>query len=472
MIFVDRLKYNERFPWVNYGIIVLNALVYLLVNVPLMVSGSINGLSELYKEWGFVGERFSFATLLTCLFLHGGPDHIIVNMLVLWIFGGNVERRLGHSLYLGVYLVTGVCGTLLFHAFNADPTLPLVGASGAISGIMGMYAIFFPRLKIDLIYGIPFIGWSGVMKVHAFVVMGLFFAKDVIEHFATMGKDEVAHLGHIGGFLSGAAIALVVRKLVVERSFILSSEEPSADDLQAEVQTHHQSSVIRRAAFAVGQTTRMAVLARKHVPFPPDKLPANGFHPAIMEKLRTQAAQSQGLYFRNLEYATALHLRAALQRSFPTPYMLLPEAKFVELPPSEAVRDADFELRGAKLRLGDYPVLVLPFREIPMAVAGRIAPAGGGEPLDLVALFAHRPWRRYILNSRILSFEMIRAQGGPAPGISDLAARMLKLKRIRVVNKGLVNLSAAEPMEKSQFATMEEFDTYTLWLLNMVGLAQ
>lgn len=472
MIFVDRLRYNERFPWVNYGLIAANILIFLFVNVPLMASGSEDAFIKLHGDWGFVGARFSAITLVTCMFLHAGFEHIVVNLLLLWIFGANVERRLGHAIYLAAYLVTGICGTLLFHAFNPTPELPLVGASGALSGVMGLYAVFYPRWKLDFIFGLPLTGWSGVFKVPAFIVMGLFFLKDVVEYFATLGDTEVAHLGHIGGFLSGAAIGLAVRRAFRERSFILSAEPPSENELQAEIRAWSHSSVLRpRAAYAVAASSRVAVIARSHSPFRAEDLPQDGFPDAVVEQLRNEVRQTRGLYFRSLEFGTATQLVTLLQRTYSFRYLIQPASRFTELPPSEAPVDIDFDERGARLRLSDSPLLLLPYRELLMALAGCVAPPGG-RPMDVIALFARRPWRRYVLNPRILTFDMLRARGQAGAGLREIAARVLKYRGIRIVNKGLLNLEAGEPMGRLSFEGMSDFDNYALWLMNMVGLAQ
>lgn len=472
MIFFDRLRYNDRFPWINYGLIAANVLVFLAVNVPLMASGSEEALVELYRNWGFVGGRFSAITLVTCMFLHGGFEHIILNLLLLWIFGANVERRLGHTAYLAAYLLTGICGTLLFHAFNPTPDLPLVGASGALSGVMGLYAVFFPRWRLDFVFGIPLTGWSGVFKIPAFVVMGLFFLKDIVEHFATLGESDVAHLGHIGGFLSGMAIGLAVRRVLRERNFILLPEPPDRNELQAEVRTPAVSSVmLRRAAYAVAAASRVAVIARTHAPFRAEDLPKDGLPDFVVEQLRDEVRRTRGLYFRNLEFGTAARLVALLQRTFSARYLIEPASKFTELPPSDAPRDIDFDRWGARIRFGNLPVLALPYRDLLMAVAGRVV-SPDGTAADMIALFGRQPWRRYVLNPRILTFELLRSQGLGEAGLREIAARILKHRGMRIVNKGLLSLEAGEPMDRLTFEGLADFDNYTLWLINMVGLAK
>jgi hypothetical protein len=308
--------------------------------------------------------------------------------------------------------------------------------------------------------------------VHAFIVMGLFFLKDIIEHFATLGDTEVAHLGHIGGFLSGAAIGFAIRRAFRERSFILLTEAPSENELHAEVRTQTHSSVLRgRAAYAVAATSRVSVVARNHAPFRPEDLPLDGLPAPVVDALREEVRQTRGLYFRSLEYGTAARLTSLLQRAISARYLILPASKFTELPPSDAARDIDFDAKGARVRLGDFPVVLLPYREFLMAVAGRIAPPDV-PPVDIIALFGRQPWRRYLLNPRILTFDMLKARGQGEAGLREIAARILKHRGIRVVNKGLVHLEAGEPMDRLTFESLADFDNYTLWLVNMVGIAR
>src|SRR5262245_31398158 len=161
-------------------------------------------------QWGFRPAHPSVMNLFTCMFLHAGLLHLAGNMLFLWIYGDNVEHRLGGLRYLVWYLGTGVAATL-FHtlrAWNSD--LPLVGASGAISGILGFYFVWFPRNQVRLLWLLPpFL--MQTFEVPARLVLGMYLVlENVLPYLVTSGDSGVAHGAHIGGFLAGLAAAWVM----------------------------------------------------------------------------------------------------------------------------------------------------------------------------------------------------------------------------------------------------------------------
>ncbi len=147
-----------------------------------------------------------YLTLITSMFMHGGFMHIFGNMLFLWIFGDNVEDRIGHARYLIFYLVCGVIASLT-HVFStimfgANPYIPSLGASGAISGVLGGYILLFPRNQVRVIL-VRFI-----TTVPAYVAIGLWFVLQLIESFGALGGGPeagggVAYAAHIGGFIAG-----------------------------------------------------------------------------------------------------------------------------------------------------------------------------------------------------------------------------------------------------------------------------
>jgi len=148
---------------------------------------------------------------VTSMFLHGGWAHILGNMLFLWIFGDNVEATLGHLGYLLFYFVCGIGSGLVHAAFNLHSHLPAVGASGAISGVLGAYIVFEPRNRIlSLIF-------IFVVRVPAVIVLGVWFGMQFLMGLSTIGTTAnvtggVAVWAHIGGFLIGLVIALAVKR--------------------------------------------------------------------------------------------------------------------------------------------------------------------------------------------------------------------------------------------------------------------
>jgi len=147
--------------------------------------------------------------LVTSMFLHGGWLHVLGNMLFLWIFGGSVEDRLGHSSYFFFYMVCGV-GSGLFHTLiNWGSKIPTIGASGAISGVMGAYIVLFPRSHILTLVPIVIIIWP--LRLPAVLLLGYWFVLQFLSGVGSLGVTDqggVAWWAHVGGFLLGALLVL------------------------------------------------------------------------------------------------------------------------------------------------------------------------------------------------------------------------------------------------------------------------
>lgn len=160
-------------------------------------------------EYGYRPAAPSVVALFTAMFLHGGLMHLLGNMLFLWIYGDNVEHRLGSFWFLFWYLATGVAATLSHAWFAADSPLPMVGASGAISGVLGFYFVWFPRNYVRFLVLIPF--FAHVVLVPAWVALGLYLLVDNLLPFVVApSATGVAYGAHIGGFVAGAIAALVM----------------------------------------------------------------------------------------------------------------------------------------------------------------------------------------------------------------------------------------------------------------------
>jgi membrane associated rhomboid family serine protease len=193
--------------WVNHGLIAANVLVMILVGgwqeTPEFV--------KVIKRWGYLPSEPRVDTLFSSLFLHGGMLHLFGNMLFLWIFGDNVEARLGHARYLVAYLATGAAATLTYGAVHPDGTQHLIGASGAISGVQGMYFLGFPKNRVRVLVFFIFI--LQVVHVPARWIIGFWFVVNDLIPMLT-GRhisDNVAHAAHLGGFAAGIATYLLLK---------------------------------------------------------------------------------------------------------------------------------------------------------------------------------------------------------------------------------------------------------------------
>lgn len=216
MIPLKDLNPSRTFPIVNVLLILANVIVFLYqVNLPPRVEHAFvmanATVPERLPEFlaGSVSAKVALAPLFTSMFLHGGLLHLLGNMLFLWIFGDNVEDFFGHAGYLVFYLACGIGSGLLHVLFNLHSALPAVGASGAISGVMGAYVVLYPRAKVLTLFFII------LVPVPAFVVLGLWFVMQFLEGVGRLGMREsggVAWWAHIGGFLMGMAITAGVRR--------------------------------------------------------------------------------------------------------------------------------------------------------------------------------------------------------------------------------------------------------------------
>ncbi len=202
-------------PVVVMAVIACNAAVWFLE----LLQG--RELNEFILTWGFVPLRMMlegddperWLTPLTSMFMHGGWLHIIGNMWFLWIFGDNVEDAFGHVGFLFFYLLCGLSAALLQFALSMNSPIPMVGASGAISGVIGAYACFFPRARVVTL--IPIFIFIQFVEVPAVLFVFFWFLFQLISGCATIGLEAaggVAVWAHIGGFIAGVAAACLWKK--------------------------------------------------------------------------------------------------------------------------------------------------------------------------------------------------------------------------------------------------------------------
>jgi membrane associated rhomboid family serine protease len=205
---------SRSFPFVNIALILVNVAVFAYqVTLPvhaykmfLMSYATVPARIPAYLA-GHAPASLALYPLLTSMFLHGGLMHLLGNMLFLWIFGDNVEDFFGHVGYLFFYLACGLGSGIAHVLFNWHSALPAIGASGAISGVMGAYAVLFPRHRILTFFFIFLI------PVPAIVILGYWFVLQFAEGLASVGGGPtggVAIWAHIGGFLMGAVITWMV----------------------------------------------------------------------------------------------------------------------------------------------------------------------------------------------------------------------------------------------------------------------
>ena len=190
------------FPFVTFGIITLNVLIFL---GQFWISGNDPGIGKsLVYMFGFVPAEFNPLTIFTSMFMHGGLAHIIGNMWFLHIFGDNVESILGHVKYFMFYLTCGIGAALAQFFVEPASQVPMIGASGAVAGVLGAYMIRFPKARVHVLAVI--IIFITTFVVPAQIVLGLWFLMQLSGGLGSLGVDTtggVAWFAHIGGFIIG-----------------------------------------------------------------------------------------------------------------------------------------------------------------------------------------------------------------------------------------------------------------------------
>jgi membrane associated rhomboid family serine protease len=183
---------------VNWILIAVNCIVFLF---------SLVAFESIISTYGFTPGTFSLITVFTSMFLHGGIAHLLGNMWFLYIFGDNVEHAYGHFTYLVFYLLAGVAATLIHFLFNIGSTIPAVGASGAISGVLGAYLVLYPRARVYVTGGLH----AGQVSAKFMLLLwfGFQFLSGVLGYFGT--QSGVAFWAHVGGFVFGVVFAWIYR---------------------------------------------------------------------------------------------------------------------------------------------------------------------------------------------------------------------------------------------------------------------
>lgn len=217
---------TKSFPVVTTSIIAANVIVALLTNslfnlsdhtafqygaVPCDVTGQCRFPPGFEAFASDIESRSPYFSLLTSMFMHAGILHLGGNMLFLWVFGNNVEDRLGRVRFLLFYLLAGLAAAFAQIAPNPESVIPLVGASGAVSGVLGAYIVSWPRASVISILPLGF--FFTTIRTTAWVVLGLWFVLQIFGGLAGLGQvagGGVAYLAHVGGFIAGVILIFVL----------------------------------------------------------------------------------------------------------------------------------------------------------------------------------------------------------------------------------------------------------------------
>lgn len=239
---------SRRTPYVTWGLIAINILVFVAFNGTFSTDAA---LMSFYNDFAMFPARVSqngeYFSILTSTFLHAGVMHLGGNMLFLWIFGDNMEDNFGHIGFLAFYLICGYGAA--FAQIYADPnsTIPNVGASGAIAGVMGGYLLLFPKARVDVLF--IFVVFFRVFALPAWVMLGLWFGLQIYNGIASAGVTGggVAYWAHAGGFAVGILLTI---PMFIRRGgnafWRLTDGHPPHPPTKAEERLSNIPSVIRR----------------------------------------------------------------------------------------------------------------------------------------------------------------------------------------------------------------------------------
>lgn len=212
---------SKTIPFVNVFLILANLAAFIYLKY------FIHGDPQpVFSQLGFIPYEISHLkdispqnlvpipfTILTSMFIHGGWMHLIGNMLYLWIFGDNIEDRLGHVRYIFFYLMCGIFATLVHGLVNVNSRIPSVGASGAIAGVLGAYLLLFPTARIKTLF-IVFV-FAKIIRVPALIVLGFWIIVQIlsgITEYRMQDTGGIAWFAHIGGFVSGLTLVNTLKK--------------------------------------------------------------------------------------------------------------------------------------------------------------------------------------------------------------------------------------------------------------------
>lgn len=216
---------SRSFPIVNWMLIALNVFIFLvllargpLADAYVTILGLVPARFLTQPDW------FELLTLLSSMFLHGGWVHLISNMLALYIFGDNVEDRMGSGRYLLFYVLCGLVAAIVHVTFNPDSLIPTIGASGAISGVLAAYLVLFPASRVITLVPMFFLPWF--VEIPAVFYLGFWFMSQLLNGVLTVmtgvqAFGGVAWWAHVGGFLAGLALVrLFVSRRYVRRVYV------------------------------------------------------------------------------------------------------------------------------------------------------------------------------------------------------------------------------------------------------------
>lgn len=212
---MNRLK-RVRFQYVTIILILLNTLIYFVFETDFLSKSPqrfVDALSFLPREVGSLHDFVSFLPdhfrFLTYMFVHASAWHLFANMIFLFVFGDNIEDALGHLRFIAFYLLCGIAAAAAHGLASTMPEAPLIGASGAIAGVIAAYVMLHPNIRVWVLFPVPFVSFLP-LRISAALIIGLWFAYQIASAMISQGQ-ETAWWAHVGGFVAGIALIVTMR---------------------------------------------------------------------------------------------------------------------------------------------------------------------------------------------------------------------------------------------------------------------
>jgi membrane associated rhomboid family serine protease len=417
---LDR-RINDHVPFATYGLAAANIGLFFASFVG---AGGASGLEGIWNAYGFIPALPYPA--------HAGWEHLAGNMLFLVLMGMNVERRLGTALFLAFYFLSGLGALALFWAFHRGSPVPLGGASGAVSGVTGMYLALFARREVEVLW---FAGCAaGTLRVAAWVITVLWAALEVVQAAIPNPAMNVANWAHVGGFLVGlGGTAALMRGLGYEGRPVRHGAGPEP---RRGPDRFEELSYLP-APGGAAPPGRYLLVARQYGPIPAAAA-------ALLGGKRPAACLARGL-----SYPAAQDLAARLGGAG-YPVFLSSERHLVKVPPLRPAQSVSFEERRAVFRDGDGAETASDLAALYFLSAGSVATAGGVR--TFIDLFATSPWTDHRVSC-----------GDPAA-----LARELRVRAARVpAAKNLAALAEGGTVPGEPFRDLTEYDAFNHWMLQV-----
>lgn len=440
---LDR-RINEHRPWATFGLVAVNSACFLAMA---WSAGGVRDFQALWRHFGYTPASPSLYAAATHLFIHAGWEHLIGNMLFLVFLGMNGERRLGPAVFLAIYFLSGFGALALFAAFNPRANVPLGGASGAISGVAGLYLALFARKEVE-VFWFALVA-AGTLRTPAWIFTLLWAGCEVAQAILLNGtRHNVANLAHVGGFMVGLGGTVVLLKVFGYRGRpekALPRAEGSRrrdtfDELAyiplrpgEQPQGRPETAVLRDPLLKT-----YALVARQFGPVPEAAA-------RILGGAGRPACLARGLGFEAAE-----SLRRRLENAG-CPSFLITERSLVNVPP--LVPLAALAFQESRIILGDDigGTHVHDLNSLYLISAGRVRAPDGGER-TFIDLFTTSPWSDF----RLL-------QGDPVPSAREILARAGRIPAAR----NFVTLAREGQVAGEVFPDLQTYDDFNLWMLQV-----